>query len=240
MSSSIENLVNREYQHGFVTDVESDTVPPGLNEDVVTLISRKKGEPEWLLDWRLKAFRRWLTMPEPHWPNVKYPKIDYQASSYYSAPKSVKPLQSLADVDPELLRTYAKLGIILKAGYEVTGFDVVPQKMAALVPFGLKSARSPREAATGADLVVLSLRSWADVTSVVEGKGGILEATHEGQIIADCSTVPPAESRAMAVRLVKTANASMSDGTAEFEEAEKWITSSGVALSTQPEVSSRS
>ena len=124
MSSSIENLVNREYQHGFVTDVESDTVPPGLNEDVVTLISRKKGEPEWLLDWRLKAFRRWLTMPEPHWPNVKYPKIDYQASSYYSAPKSVKPLQSLADVDPELLRTYAKLGIPLAEQKVLAGVAV--------------------------------------------------------------------------------------------------------------------
>lgn len=92
---------------------------------------------------------------------------------------------------------------ILKAGYDVTGFDVVPERMAALVPLGLKPARSPREAATGADLVVLSLRSWADVTSVVEGEGGILEAIHEGQIIADCSTVPPAESRAMAKRLAE-------------------------------------
>ncbi len=92
---------------------------------------------------------------------------------------------------------------ILKAGYEVTGFDVVPEKMAALTPLGLKPARSPREAATGADLVVLSLRSWADVISVVGGEGGILEATHKGQIIADCSTVPPAESRAMAARLAR-------------------------------------
>jgi 3-hydroxyisobutyrate dehydrogenase-like beta-hydroxyacid dehydrogenase len=92
---------------------------------------------------------------------------------------------------------------LLKAGYAVTGFDVVPEKMAALAPLGLKPAHSPGEAAAGADLVVLSLRSWADVTSAVEGKGGILEATHEGQIIADCSTVPPAESRAMAARLAK-------------------------------------
>jgi 3-hydroxyisobutyrate dehydrogenase-like beta-hydroxyacid dehydrogenase len=92
---------------------------------------------------------------------------------------------------------------LLKAGYAVTGFDVVPEKMAALAPLGLKPAHSPGEAAAGADLVVLSLRNWADVTSAVEGKGGILEATHEGQIIADCSTVPPAESRAMAARLAK-------------------------------------
>ena len=92
---------------------------------------------------------------------------------------------------------------ILKAGYEVTGFDVVPEKMAALAPLGLKPARFPREAAAGADLVILSLRNWADVTSVVEGEGGVLEGTHAGQIIADCSTVPPAESRAMAERLAK-------------------------------------
>ena len=85
MSSPIETLVNREYQYGFVTDVESDTIEPGLNEDVVRLISSKKDEPSWLLDWRLKAFKRWQTMSEPHWPNVKYNPIDYQASRYYSA-----------------------------------------------------------------------------------------------------------------------------------------------------------
>jgi Fe-S cluster assembly protein SufB len=114
MGSSIETLVNREYQHGFVTDVESDTVPPGLSEEVVALISQKKGGPQWLLDWRLKAYRRWLTMSEPAWPNVKYPKIDFQDIIYYSAPKSVKPLQSLAEVDPELLRTYEKLSIVVE------------------------------------------------------------------------------------------------------------------------------
>ncbi|MBA3670799.1 MAG: Fe-S cluster assembly protein SufB [Gemmatimonadaceae bacterium] len=113
MSSSIDTLVNREYQYGFVTDVESDTLPPGLSEDVVRLIAAKKDEPAWLLEWRLKAYRRWLTMREPHWPNVSYPPIDYQDQSYWSAPKSVTPLQSLDDVDPELLRTYAKLGIPL-------------------------------------------------------------------------------------------------------------------------------
>jgi Fe-S cluster assembly protein SufB len=113
MSSSIETLVNREYQYGFVTDVEADTLAPGLNEDVIRLISSKKNEPEWLLEWRLKAYRRWLTMSEPHWPNLTYEPIDYQASRYYSAPKSVKPLQSLDEVDPELLATYKKLGISL-------------------------------------------------------------------------------------------------------------------------------
>jgi Fe-S cluster assembly protein SufB len=113
MSASIDALVNKEYQYGFVTDVDADTIAPGLSEDVVRLISAKKNEPQWLLDWRLKAYRRWLTMTEPHWPNVKYPVIDYQASRYYSAPKSVKPLQSLDEVDPELLKTYDKLGISL-------------------------------------------------------------------------------------------------------------------------------
>lgn len=88
MSSSIDALVNREYQYGFTTDIEADTLPPGLSEDTVRFISAKKQEPEWLLEWRLKAFRRWLTMKEPHWANVKYPPIDYQAASYYSAPKS--------------------------------------------------------------------------------------------------------------------------------------------------------
>lgn len=113
MSASIDALVNKEYQYGFVTDVDADTIAPGLSEDVVRLISAKKNEPEWLLDWRLKAYRRWLTMTEPHWPNVTYPPIDYQATRYYSAPKSVKPLQSLDEVDPELLKTYDKLGISL-------------------------------------------------------------------------------------------------------------------------------
>jgi Fe-S cluster assembly protein SufB len=124
MSSSIETLVNREYQYGFVTDVETDTIPPGLSEEVVALISRKKGEPEWLLDWRLKAYRRWLTMKEPHWPNVSYTPIDYQSQSYYSAPTSVTPLQSLDEVDPELLRTYEKLGIPLNEQKFLSGVAV--------------------------------------------------------------------------------------------------------------------
>jgi Fe-S cluster assembly protein SufB len=113
MSSSIETLVNREYQYGFVTDIDADTIPRGLSEDVVRLISAKKKEPAFLLEWRLKAYRRWLTMKEPHWSNVTYPPIDYQSVSYYSAPRAVKALASLDDVDPELRRTYEKLGISL-------------------------------------------------------------------------------------------------------------------------------
>ena len=113
MSSTIEQLVNREYQYGFTTDIDTETLPPGLTEDTVRFISAKKQEPEWLLEWRLKAFRRWQTMTEPHWANVTYPAIDYQAASYWSAPKSVKPLASLDEVDPALLETYNKLGISL-------------------------------------------------------------------------------------------------------------------------------
>ncbi|WKW13443.1 Fe-S cluster assembly protein SufB [Pseudogemmatithrix spongiicola] len=124
MSSSIEALVNKEYQYGFVTDVESDTIPAGLTEDTVRAISAKKDEPEWLLEWRLKAFRRWQTMTEPRWPNVKYDVIDYQAQTYYSAPKSVKPKQSLDEVDPELLKTYEKLGISLTEQKRLQGIAV--------------------------------------------------------------------------------------------------------------------
>ncbi len=124
MSSAIETLVNREYQYGFVTDIEADTLPVGLNEATVRLISEKKGEPEFLLDWRLKALRRWQTMREPHWANVKYEPIDYQGISYYSAPKSSKQLDSLDDVDPELLRTYERLGISLTEQKRISGVAV--------------------------------------------------------------------------------------------------------------------
>ena len=113
MSSSIESLINKDYQAGFETDIEADTIPPGLSEETVRLISAKKNEPEWLLEWRLKAYRRWTTMAEPHWPNVTYDPIDYQAISYYSAPKTKKPLGSLDEVDPKILETYNKLGIPL-------------------------------------------------------------------------------------------------------------------------------
>src|SRR5262245_63133240 len=110
---SILEITNREYKAGFVTDIESETVPPGLNEDVIRLISAKKEEPEWLLEWRLKAYRHWLTMVEPTWANVHYPKIDYQSIVYYSAPKQKDGPKSLDEVDPELLRTYEKLGVPL-------------------------------------------------------------------------------------------------------------------------------
>jgi Fe-S cluster assembly protein SufB len=124
MSATIDALVNREYQYGFTTDIETDTLPPGLTEETVRFISAKKQEPAWLLDWRLKAFRRWQQMPEPHWPNVHYPAIDYQAVSYYSAPKTTKPLGSLDEVDPTLLETYKKLGISLTEQKMLAGVAV--------------------------------------------------------------------------------------------------------------------
>ena len=109
----IEELANKEYKFGFVTDIESDTLPKGLNEDIVRQLSAKKHEPKWMTEWRLKAYRHWLTMEEPKWPNVKYPPVDYQEISYYSAPKSTPKYKSLDEVDPELLDTYKKLGISL-------------------------------------------------------------------------------------------------------------------------------
>ena len=124
MSESVETLVNREYKWGFVTDIESETLPPGLNEDVIRLISEKKAEPAFLLEWRLKAYRGWLKMSEPHWPNVKYPPIDYQRIIYYSAPKTMKPLGSLDEVDPKLLEAYTKLGIPLTEQKILSGVAV--------------------------------------------------------------------------------------------------------------------
>jgi Fe-S cluster assembly protein SufB len=124
MGTAIETLVNKEYPYGFVTDVEADTIPRGLSEDVVRLISAKKNEPAFMLEWRLKAYRRWLTMKEPHWSNLHYEPIDYQNIIYYSAPKSIKPLQSLDEVDPELLRAYDKLGISLTEQKKLSGVAV--------------------------------------------------------------------------------------------------------------------
>jgi Fe-S cluster assembly protein SufB len=120
--SLIQEYANREYQYGFVTDVEQETLPPGLSEDVVREISRRKGEPEWLLEWRLKAYRHWLTMEEPTWVNVHYPPIDYQQISYFAAPKQ-RP-ESLDEVDPEILRTYDKLGIPLEEQKILAGVAV--------------------------------------------------------------------------------------------------------------------
>jgi Fe-S cluster assembly protein SufB len=124
MTSPVESLVQQEYKYGFVTNIEADTVPRGLNEDLIRLISAKKQEPAFLLEWRLAAYRRWLEMTEPHWPNVQYPPIDYQDIIYYSAPKQVKPLGSLDEVDPELLATYEKLGISLSEQKRLSGVAV--------------------------------------------------------------------------------------------------------------------
>jgi Fe-S cluster assembly protein SufB len=124
-SQSMEALVNRAYAAGFYTDLESDTAPPGLNEDIVRLISDKKQEPEWLLEWRLAALRHWLTMTEPKWATVQHPPIDYQAISYYSAPRSKNDgPKSLDEVDPKLLETYEKLGIPLRERELLAGVAV--------------------------------------------------------------------------------------------------------------------
>ena len=123
-TSTIEALANQEYKYGFVTDVEVDAAPRGLSEDIIRLISAKKKEPEFMLEWRLKAYRGWLKMSEPHWPNVTYPPIDYQALRYYAAPKTQKPLGSLDEVDPKLRETYEKLGIPLSEQKILAGVAV--------------------------------------------------------------------------------------------------------------------
>lgn len=122
--ATIDTLISQDYKHGFITDIEADTLPCGLNEDIIRIISNKKNEPEFLLNWRLKAFRHWLTMTEPHWSSGYYPAIDYQKISYYSAPKFKNRPKSLAEVDPELLNTYAKLGIPLKEQEMLAGIAV--------------------------------------------------------------------------------------------------------------------
>jgi Fe-S cluster assembly protein SufB len=125
-NASIKKVLAQDYQHGFVTDIESDTFAPGLNEDVIRRLSKIKNEPEFMLEWRLKAYRHWLLLEEPHhWANIKYPKIDYQALAYYSAPKIKKDApKSLDEVDPELLRTYEKLGIPLHERERLAGVAV--------------------------------------------------------------------------------------------------------------------
>jgi Fe-S cluster assembly protein SufB len=123
-TQSVEALAQREYKYGFVTDIEADSVPPGLSEDVIRTISHKKGEPGFMLQWRLKAYRHWLTMKEPTWANVHYPRIDYQSIVYYSAPKAQGGPRSLEDVDPQLLATYEKLGVPLKERALLAGVAV--------------------------------------------------------------------------------------------------------------------
>ena len=120
-----ENILSsRDYKYGFYTDIEVDRIPNGLNEEIVELISQKKGEPGWMKDWRLKAYRHWLSMKEPRWPNFQYGPIDYQAISYYNAPKNVANKKSLTEVDPELLKTFDKLGIPLNEQKRLSGVAV--------------------------------------------------------------------------------------------------------------------
>ena len=124
-ANDVEKHLRREYQHGWTTEIESDTVPPGLDEDVIRMISKKKNEPEFMLNWRLDSFRHWLTMAEPDWAHVHFPKIDFQAISYFSAPKSDKDRpKSLDEVDPKLLETYEKLGVPLHERARLAGVAV--------------------------------------------------------------------------------------------------------------------
>ncbi len=124
-TDTIEGLVQQEYKYGFYTDVETESAPPGLNEDIIRLISRKKGEPQWMTDWRLKAYRHWLTMEEPQWPKIHHEKIDYQGITYFVAPKNqADGPKSLDEVDPKLLETYEKLGIPLKERERLAGVAV--------------------------------------------------------------------------------------------------------------------
>jgi len=124
IETQLETQVGQPYKYGWVTDVDADTIPQGLNEDIVRAISGKKQEPDFMLEWRLRAYRNWVKMKEPTWPNVTYPHIDYQAITYYSAPKSKKQLQSLDEVDPEVLKTFEKLGIPLQEQKLLSGVAV--------------------------------------------------------------------------------------------------------------------
>lgn len=136
--TTIETQVAQPYKYGFVTDIESEVVPPGLSEDVIRLISEKKGEPEWMLDWRLRAYRNWLKLSEPRWANVQYPPIDYQAISYYAAPKKMPKLESLDQVDPKLLETFEKLGIPISERKRLAGVavDAVFDSVSVATTFG--------------------------------------------------------------------------------------------------------
>lgn len=121
---TIEELANKEYKYGFVSDIEAESLPPGLNEDTIKKLSAIKNEPEWMLEWRLKSYRQWLTMKEPHWANITYNPVDYQDITYYSAPKKKPELKSLNEVDPELLKTFEKLGISLEEQKRLSGVAV--------------------------------------------------------------------------------------------------------------------
>ena len=145
MSEQVEKLIRKEYAAGFHTSIDADTLPPGLNEDVIRFISARKNEPEWLLGWRLQAFRAWREMPEPDWAQLHYERVDYQAISYYSAPKSMKDRpQSLDEVDPELLATYEKLGIPLHEQAMLAGvaMDMVFDSVSVVTTFREKLAEA--------------------------------------------------------------------------------------------------
>src|SRR5690606_7428157 len=133
----LEETVSSEYKYGFVTEIDTDVLEKGLNEDVIRLISEKKNEPEWMLEWRLKAYAKWLTMVEPTWPNLTYPPIDYQDVIYYAAPKKKPKLNSLDEVDPELLKTFDKLGISLNEQKRLSGVavDVVMDSVSVATSF---------------------------------------------------------------------------------------------------------
>ena len=144
MSAVLQQLVNRPYPHGFVSDIESDVAPQGLSEDTIRLISAKKKEPEWLLAFRLEAYQKWLTMTEPQWQNVHHPKIDFQAISYYSAPKTKPKLNSMDEVDPELLRTFEKLGVPLHERMALAGVavDVIFDSVSVATTYKAKLAEA--------------------------------------------------------------------------------------------------
>src|SRR3989449_6479088 len=138
-----EQMAKQEYKYGFVSDLDEDKAPKGLNEDIVRLISGKKNEPEWFLEWRLRAYRHWLTMKEPKWSNVTYPPINYQHIIYYAAPKPKKPLNSPDDVDPEIRNLYAKLGIPLQEQERLAGaaVDAVLDSVSVATTFKDRLAR---------------------------------------------------------------------------------------------------
>ncbi|MGB0176081.1 MAG: Fe-S cluster assembly protein SufB [Owenweeksia sp.] len=138
----LQEVTGSEYKYGFYTNIESDKAPPGLNEDIIRFISAKKNEPDWMTEWRLDAFRKWEKMKEPNWANVNYPAPDFQAISYYAAPKKKKTLDSLDEVDPELLKTFEKLGISLDEQKRLTGvaMDVVVDSVSVKTTFTKKLA----------------------------------------------------------------------------------------------------
>jgi len=143
-SSDVAELASQEYQYGFVTDLDTDVVPPGLSEDVIALIASKKNEPEWLLEWRLRSYRHWLTLSEPNWQNVTYGPIDYQDISYYAAPRPRAALASLDEVDPELRAMFDKLGISLAEQERLGGVavDAIVDSVSVATTFQKKLAEA--------------------------------------------------------------------------------------------------